>query len=86
MFTEYSMKKILQKPEISGRLVNCAIELGQIDIKFHPQIAIKGQALADFLVELCNTPESEELPKENTWVACVDMAPRLIKKVALVLR
>jgi hypothetical protein len=40
--------------------------------KFHPWFAIKGQALADFLMELSNTPESEELPKEDTWVAYVD--------------
>jgi len=69
---KYPMKKVLQKPNLSGRLVNWAIELGQFDIEFHPQIAIKGQALADFLVEFCNTPESEELPIEDTWVAYVD--------------
>ncbi|XP_062170982.1 uncharacterized protein LOC133876752 [Alnus glutinosa] len=34
--------------------------------------AIKGQVLADFLVEFCNIPEAEELPKESTWVVHVD--------------
>ncbi|XP_062167005.1 uncharacterized protein LOC133873301 [Alnus glutinosa] len=33
---------------------------------------IKGQVLADFLVEFCNIPEAEELPKELTWVVYVD--------------
>jgi ribonuclease HI len=28
--------------------------------------------LADFLVEFCNIPEAEELPKELTWVVYVD--------------
>jgi ribonuclease HI len=28
--------------------------------------------LVDFLVEFCNIPESEELPKESTWVVYVD--------------
>jgi hypothetical protein len=42
------------------------MELGQFDIKFHPRTAIKGQVLADFLVEFCNIPEAEELPKELT--------------------
>ncbi|XP_062151978.1 uncharacterized protein LOC133860372 [Alnus glutinosa] len=31
-----------------------------------------GQVLADFLVEFCNIPEAEELPKELTWVVYVD--------------
>jgi hypothetical protein len=30
------MKKILQKPDLSGRLVNWSVELGQFDIEFHP--------------------------------------------------
>jgi hypothetical protein len=59
------MKKILQKPDLLGRLVNWSIELVQFDIEFHPRIAIKGQALANFLLEFNNTPESEELPKER---------------------
>ena len=33
---------------------------------------IKGQALADFLVEFCNLPDEEELPQEDAWIACVD--------------
>jgi hypothetical protein len=38
---EYTMKKILQKPNISGRLVNWSVELGQFDIEFHPRTSIK---------------------------------------------
>ncbi|XP_062170548.1 uncharacterized protein LOC133876286 [Alnus glutinosa] len=30
------------------------------------------KVLADFLVEFCNIPEAEELPKELTWVVFVD--------------
>jgi len=66
------MKKVLQKPDLSGRLVNWAMELGQFDIEFHPRTAIKGQVLANFLVEFCNIPEAEELPEELTWVVYVD--------------
>lgn len=66
------MRKVSQKSELSGRLVNWAMELGQFDIEFHPRTAIKGQVLADFLVEFCNIPEAEELPKESTWVVFVD--------------
>jgi hypothetical protein len=48
------------------------MEIGQFDIEFHPRTAIKGQVLADFLVEFCNIPEAEELPKKSTWVVFVD--------------
>lgn len=66
------MKKVLQKPDISGRLVNWTIELREFDIEFHPKITIKGQALANLLVEFYNILENEELPKDDTWVAYVD--------------
>lgn len=63
---------MLQKLDLSGRLVNWAVELGQFDIEFHPRKTIKGQALADFLVEMSSVPEAEELPKDSTWIAYVD--------------
>jgi len=31
------MKKVLQKPDLLGRLVNWAIELGEFNIEFHPR-------------------------------------------------
>jgi hypothetical protein len=71
VLTEYPMRKVLQKPDLSVKLVNWAVELRQFYIEFHPRTAIKGQALADFLVEFCNILESEELPKESTWVVHV---------------
>jgi ribonuclease HI len=72
VLTEYPLRKILQKPDLSGRLVNWAIELGQYDIEYHPRTAVKGQALADFVVEMNEAPGVEELPKDSTWIACVD--------------
>ncbi|XP_004297908.1 PREDICTED: uncharacterized protein LOC101304089 [Fragaria vesca subsp. vesca] len=41
-----------KKPEISGRLVKWAIELGEFDIHYRPRVAIKGQTAADFISEL----------------------------------
>jgi hypothetical protein len=73
------MKKILQKPDLSGKLVNWSVELGQFDIEFHPGTAIKGQVLADFLLEVSYTPESEELPEKETWIAYVDSSSTIQK-------
>jgi ribonuclease HI len=69
---EYPLKKILQKPDLSGRLVNWPVELGQFNIEFHPRTSINGQVLANFLLKFSSIPESEELPKKDTWVAYVD--------------
>jgi hypothetical protein len=54
VLTEYPLRKVMQKLDLSGRLANWAIELGQFDLEFIPRNAIKGQALADFLVEFTN--------------------------------
>jgi ribonuclease HI len=72
VLTKYPMGKVLQKPDLSGRLVSWAKELGQFDIEFHPRTAIKGQVLADFLVEFYSILKAEELPKELTWIVHVD--------------
>ena len=49
--TEYPMKQVLHKPETSRRLMKWAIELSEFDIRYKPKIAIKGQILADFVME-----------------------------------
>jgi ribonuclease HI len=33
--------------------------------------------LADFLAEFCNFLEEDEMPQEETWVACVDESSTL---------
>ncbi|KAL5557725.1 hypothetical protein UlMin_033936 [Ulmus minor] len=58
--SKFPLKQVFQKPEASGRLAKWSIELGEFDIKFKPQITIKGQALADFIVEFTYTPKMSE--------------------------
>ncbi|XP_071739818.1 uncharacterized protein [Rutidosis leptorrhynchoides] len=45
------IKHILRNPESSGRLAKWAIELGEYEINFSPRHVVKGQILADFLLE-----------------------------------
>ena len=59
--TEYLMKQVLHKPETSERLMKWTIELSEFDIIYKPKTAIKGQVLADFVMEF--TPAE---PTENT--------------------
>ena len=75
--TEYSMKQVLHKPETSGRLMNWAIELSEFDIRYKPKTSIKGQILADFVMEFTSvelteaTQATSDLP---VWRLSVDGA------------
>lgn len=62
------IKQILQKPELAERIVAWLIESLEFDIRYEPRIAIKTQALADFLAEIM---EDEE-PPESRWMLHVD--------------
>ena len=57
----------MQRLECFRRLTKWVIELGEYDIDFQPQQAIKGQALADFIVECTHEGESwsEEIKEWN---------------------
>ena len=59
--TEYPMKQVLYKPETSRRLMKWAIELSEFDIRYKLKTAIKGQVLADFVMEFTSAK-----PAENT--------------------
>nr|XP_017245494.1 PREDICTED: uncharacterized protein LOC108217161 [Daucus carota subsp. sativus] len=49
--TSYPLRQIMHKPEATGRLMKWAVELGQFDLEYKPRATVKGQALADFLLE-----------------------------------
>ena len=57
--TNQLIKKAMIKPEVAGKLVQWIIELSQFDIKYHPRIAIKAQALANFIVEFTVLDDEE---------------------------
>ena len=77
--TEYPMKQVLHKPKVSGRLMKWAIELSEFefDIRYKPKTAIKGQVLADFVMEFTptelvqTTHAKDDLP---IWKLSVDGA------------
>ncbi|XP_074352704.1 uncharacterized protein LOC141691851 [Apium graveolens] len=49
--TAYPLRHILHKSKSSGRMLKWAVELGQFVLEYCPRTAIKGQALADFILE-----------------------------------
>ena len=49
--TNYPLRNVLHKLDLSVRLVKWAIELSEFDITYLPRTAINSQALADFVAE-----------------------------------
>jgi ribonuclease HI len=72
VLTDHPLKRVLFKPDTSGRLVNWAVELGEFDIEYLPRPAIKGQALADFIAEFTSPVAQEDQPVDDLWKIGVD--------------
>ena len=70
--TEYPMKQVLHKPETLGRLMKWAIELSEFDIR--SKTAIKGQILADFIMEFTSIDLTQTAPDLPIWKLSVDGA------------
>ena len=71
--TDHPLKKVMNKLEVAGRLIQWAVELNEFDIRYQPRHAIKAQTLADFIAEF--TPSYEDLSEvENRkkWIVHVD--------------
>ena len=55
------MQALLRKLNYTGKIAKWGTSLGAYDVKYMPQTAIKGQILADFVVEFIEcTPEKGE--------------------------
>ena len=50
--TDLPIQKVLQKPDVVGRMVRWAVELSEFDIVYELRGSIKGQIYADFVAEL----------------------------------
>ena len=60
--TNYPNRKILSKPNLSGRLIKWAIKLGVYDIRYAPRTTKKVQVMAYFLVKIqCFEPLEKEI-------------------------
>jgi len=71
VMTDLPICKVLQKPDVAGRMVRGAVELSEFDIQYKPRGPIKGQVCTDFVVELSSKDTHHEEP-EFRWVLSVD--------------
>nr|GEU84478.1 reverse transcriptase domain-containing protein [Tanacetum cinerariifolium] len=77
VITDQPIKQLLSNPEVTGRLLKWRFELREHDIQYRPRMSVKGQILADFIVErpeddVPDTPieDREELP--NPYILFTD--------------
>ncbi|XP_074360235.1 uncharacterized protein LOC141700333 [Apium graveolens] len=59
--SSYPLRQVLHNPELSGSMLKWVLELGQFDLEYMPRTAIKGHALADFLLEFDSTVDDKAL-------------------------
>jgi len=69
--TDLTIRKVLQKLDIAGRMIRWAVELSEFDVQYEPQGSIKGQVYVDFMVEL-SSKDFQPNPDSFQWVLSVD--------------
>nr|CAN81979.1 hypothetical protein VITISV_032721 [Vitis vinifera] len=77
VLTDQPLRNILHKPDLTGRMLQWAIELSEFGIEFQPRLAMKGQVMADFVLEYSRRPsQHDESSKKEWWTLRVDGASR----------
>ncbi|RVW34085.1 Retrovirus-related Pol polyprotein from transposon 17.6 [Vitis vinifera] len=58
VLTDQPLRNILHKPDLTGRMLQWAIELSEFGIEFQPRLSMKGQVMADFVLDIPENPAS----------------------------
>jgi ribonuclease HI len=72
VLTDFLLKQILHKPEISGCLVKWVIKLGEFDLEYVLRLSMKGQVVIDFIVEFTDVVAEQGCKKDDLWTVNVD--------------
>ncbi|GKB21819.1 reverse transcriptase domain-containing protein [Tanacetum coccineum] len=59
------IQQVLSRPEVARRLQKWSIELGEYAIHYRPRVSVKGQILADFIVERPEEDSPDTLMEEE---------------------
>ena len=59
VLTNRLLKKAMNNPDAVGRMVLWVFKLSEFDVSYRPRIAIKAQALVDFVAEFNLTKDGE---------------------------
>ena len=62
--TDKPLRRVMNSPEAARRMALWVVELSEFDIQYRLRIAIKGQVMADFIVEftLMDGQGAEKIP------------------------
>ncbi|GKA13405.1 reverse transcriptase domain-containing protein [Tanacetum coccineum] len=77
VITDQPIQQVLSRPEVAGRLQKWSIELGEYAIHYRPRVSVKGQILADFIVERPKEDSPDTLMEEEEklpepWILFTD--------------
>jgi len=72
VMTNLPIQKVLQKPDVAGRMDRWAVELSEFDIQYESRGSIKGQVYADFVVELSPGGDPQEVELRSQWMLSMD--------------
>ena len=73
VLTDYPLRKAMNKPDAAGRLVQWSIEMSEFHIDYRPRIAIKAQALVDFIAKFTQPLKDEGgLEEGEAWTVNID--------------
>ena len=80
VLNQLPLKSVLRSADYTGRIAKWGTILGAFDIKYMPRTSIKGQVLADLVVEFAECPEemeggSEKLDEGLIGVVSVQCPP-----------
>jgi dsDNA-binding SOS-regulon protein len=85
VITDYPLGDILRNKDATGRISKWAVELGALNIDFKPRIAIKSQALVDFMEEWRENQLPTPTERPEHWVMYFDGSLKLEGAIARVL-
>nr|CAN61935.1 hypothetical protein VITISV_001429 [Vitis vinifera] len=67
VLTDQPLRNILHKLDLTGRMLQWAIELSEYGIEFQPRLSMKDQVMADFVLEYSRRPIQHKEPSEKEW-------------------
>ena len=74
VLTQLPLKSVLRNADYTGRVAKWGTILGAFDIKYMPRTSVKGQVLADLVVEFAECPEEVEMGDESVDERLVGVA------------
>ena len=77
MVSKDPLSDIINNSDATSRVAKWGIELAAFEVEYKPRTAIKSQALADFVADWTETPDSTPVPEPESWIMHFDGSKQL---------